>query len=102
LSGLTLDFGNVNSTSVADIVTLTVGGTGSVTFGTATVTDGSGPGTFSMGADTCSGNTLAAGATCTIEIDLNMPGNGNTPSAGTLSVPHNGSGSPAILNLTGN
>jgi hypothetical protein len=102
LGNTTLSFGSVNSTTVNDTVTLTIGGGTAVTFGTATVTDGFGPGTYSKGTDTCSGTTQAVGATCTIQIILNMPGGGITVSIGTLSVPHNGTGSPATLLLTGN
>jgi large repetitive protein len=97
----TLFFGNINSTTVASTVTLTVGGGTPVTFGNATVSDGAGAGTFSKLGDTCSGTTRAVGATCTITIRLVMPGNGFTPSAGSLSVPHNGSGAPATLALSG-
>jgi FtsP/CotA-like multicopper oxidase with cupredoxin domain len=109
-SGTILDFGNINSTTVTDTVTLTVGGTSSVTFGTATVADGAGPGTFSKAgpppaanADTCSGATIAPGSTCTITVRLAMPGSGTTPSSGTLTVPYTGApGNPVTLALTGN
>ncbi len=95
LAGNTLAFGNQTG-SVSSTVTLKVVGSGSVTFGAAAVS-----GTrFSKGADTCSGNTVAAGATCTITVNFN--GAGNVPRTGTLSV-INGTGAaiaPA-LNLTG-
>jgi hypothetical protein len=103
LGARTLSFGNINSTTVTSTVTLTVGGGTAVTFGTATVSDGLGQGTFSKGVgDTCSGTTRAVGATCTIPVTLAMPGGGNTVSLGNLSVPHNGSGNPATLVLAGN
>ncbi|MGA7178364.1 MAG: Ig-like domain-containing protein [Thiobacillaceae bacterium] len=97
-AGTTLSFGNRNG-SVSDTVTLTIGGTASVTFGTATVTNGTGT-AFSKGADSCSGNTFAVGATCTITVNFNGP-TGNSARTGTLTVPHNGTGSPATLALTG-
>jgi len=96
----TLAFGNLNNTTATRTVTLTIGGGTAVTFGTATVTDGAGAVTFSKGADTCSGTTRAVGATCTIDVIGVFPPR-NTPSTGTLSVPHNGSASPGTLNLTG-
>jgi hypothetical protein len=102
LNNSILSFGSVNSTTVNDTVTLTIGGGSPVTFGTATVADGAGQGTFSKGTDTCSGTTRAVGSTCTIQIILNMPGNGFTLSVGALTVPHNGAGSSATLALTGN
>jgi hypothetical protein len=97
----TLDFGNINSATVTSTMTVAIGGGGAVTFGTAMVTDGTGPGTYSKGTDTCSNNTVGVGNTCAIAVILVMPGNGSTASVGTLTVPHNGSGSAATLNLTG-
>ena len=102
-TGTTLSFGN-QSGPVSDTVTVTVGGTGPVTFGAATVTNGGGNTNFSKGAtDTCSGTTRAVGATCQIQINFNAP-TGTSSRTGTLSVPYNGpagSPSPRQLNLTG-
>jgi hypothetical protein len=98
LSGTTLAFGNRNG-SVSSTVTLTIGGGTPVTFTTATVTNSIGT-AFSKGTDTCSGTTKAVGATCTIVVNFNGP-SGNNTRTGTLTVPHNGTNSPAVLNLTG-
>jgi large repetitive protein len=101
LGNTILAFGNVGAGTYTDTVTLTVGGGTAVTFGTATVTDGAGPGTHSKGTDTCSGNTVPVGGTCTIQVILVMPGGGITLSVGSLSVPSNGTPNPRVLGLTG-
>jgi len=95
LSGNTLAFGNQPGT-VSSTVTIKVVGGGQVVFGTATVA-----GTrFNKGADTCSGNTVAAGGTCTIEVNFN--GAGNTNRTGTLAVVDStGTAIAPVLNLTG-
>ena len=94
----TLDFGNLTGAQ-NNTVTITVNAA-SVTFGTASVTNGS-PAAFSKGADTCSGSTRAAGATCTIVVNFNAPAGSNTRN-GNLSVPYSGAaGSPLQLALTG-
>jgi hypothetical protein len=95
LSGNTLAFGNQPGT-VSSTVTIKVLGASPVTFGTATVA-----GTrFSKGADTCSGHTVAGGATCTITVNFN--GAGNTNRTGTLTVVDStGAAIAAALNLTG-
>ncbi len=102
-AGTTLSFGNQIG-PVSDTVTLTIGGTGAVTFGTATVTNGGGNTNFSKGAtDTCSNTTRAVGATCQIQINFNAPTT-TSSRTGTLNVPYTGplgSPSPRQLNLTG-
>jgi hypothetical protein len=98
LGGTTLSFGNLTG-NVSDTVTLTVGGGTPVTFGTAAVANGVGT-AFSMGADTCSNTTVSPGGTCTITVNFNGPA-GFSLRIGTLNVPHNGSGNPAVLLLTG-
>jgi uncharacterized protein YjbI with pentapeptide repeats len=98
-SGTTLSFGNQSGNTV-DTVTVTVGGTGAVTFQTATVTNGVGT-EFSKGADTCSGTTKNPGDICTILVNFNAP-SGTNSRTGTLSVPYTGgAGSPVNLTLTG-
>jgi hypothetical protein len=99
LAGGTLAFGSQNGT-VSSIVSLTIGGTASVTFGTLVVSNTPGTGNrFSKGADTCSGTTRSPGATCTVAINFNATG--NTLRTGTLTVPDNGVGNPQTLALTG-
>ena len=70
-----------------------------VTYGAAAVSNSTGT-AFSKGADSCSGNTVAASATCTITINFAAPA-GNVNRIGSLNVPDNGTGSPQTLRLTG-
>jgi hypothetical protein len=98
LAGNTLAFGNQPG-PVSSTVTLNVVGSGSVTFGTATVA-----GTrFSKGTvpvDTCSGHTITGGGSCTITVNFN--GTGFIPRTGTLTViDSTGAAIAATLNLTG-
>jgi hypothetical protein len=98
-SGTTLSFGNLSGAQ-PDTVTVTVGGNAAVTFGTATVANGTGT-AFLKGADTCSGTTRNPGDTCTITVNFNAPNNSSNRT-GTLSVPYTGgTGSPANLALSG-
>ena len=102
-AGTTLSFGN-QSGNVSDTVTLTIGGTGPVTFGTATVSNGGTNINFSKGVtDSCSGHAFSVGQTCQIQINFNAPTT-TSSRTGTLIVPYTGpagSPSPAQLNLTG-
>ncbi|HEV7577976.1 MAG TPA: hypothetical protein VGO85_18240, partial [Caldimonas sp.] len=107
LSTQTLDFGNGVNGTVINTLTITVSGA-SVTFAPPTVANtgggivGNNPNPYSLGGPTatpCTG-TKASGATCTISVNFNR-GNNNTKT-GTLSIPYSGgSGSPAVLNMTG-
>jgi hypothetical protein len=95
LAGNTLAFGNQPGT-VSSMVTLTVAGSGSVTFGSATVAGNR----FSKGADTCSGHTVAGGSTCTITVNFN--GTGAFNRTGTVTViDSTGAAIAPSLNLTG-
>ncbi|MFZ2650955.1 MAG: hypothetical protein WA210_12715, partial [Burkholderiaceae bacterium] len=99
LTGTTLNFGN--NTTGPYSVTLTI--SAPVTFGTVVVANtggssGGNPTPYTLGANTCTGS-IGPG-TCTITVNFNN-GNGNTKT-GTLTVPYTGgTGSPAVLNLTG-
>ncbi len=101
---------NIGTTSAAQTVTLTnADPVNSVTIGAASVLTtpgGLASPDFSMGADTCSGATLApappapaAPATCTIDVVFNPTTAGLL--AGALVVPHNGLNSPAEVPLSG-
>jgi hypothetical protein len=106
LSTQTLDFGNGGNGTVINTLTITVSGA-SVTFGSPAVANTAGgnvanPTPYTLGSPTstpCTG-TKASGATCTISVNFNRANN-NTKT-GTLSVPYSGgSGSPAVLSMTG-
>jgi hypothetical protein len=100
----TLAFGNQTG-NVTATVTITNSGAAPVTYGTATVSNGTGT-AFAKGAtDTCAGTTKSAGQTCQISIIFNGP-SGNISRTGTLSVPtgpapNAATNNPALLNLTG-
>jgi uncharacterized repeat protein (TIGR01451 family) len=93
-----LTFGS-RGDGTTSVVTVSVG-TAAVTFGLASVNNVLNN-RFSISADTCSGNTVVAGSTCTITLNFNG-GSGFNLSIAQLSVPSNGAISPAVLNLTGN
>lgn len=98
LATTTFAFGNVGANTV-NTLTLRSSGTAPVTVGAATVTGAR----FTLGTNTCTGQTLAVGATCTIQLRFDGSGGlfGLNPSAGTLSVPFNGPASPKVLLITG-
>ena len=100
----TMDFGNNGGgNNPTATLTLTVSGA-TVTFASPTLVNtggssGNNPTPYTLGTNTCTG-TKTAGSTCQISIHLNRANN-NTKT-GTLSVPYTGgTGSPAVLNLTG-
>jgi hypothetical protein len=106
LTGSTLALGAQTGT-VFSTVTVTVGGTAPVTFTAVTVATNGQSGAFTKsaaaGSDTCTGQTIAVGGTCTITISFNGGGaNANNNRTGTLTVTDNASGSPQVLTLTGN
>ena len=96
--GTTLAYGNKNGLQPVETVTLTANAP--VTIGTAQVVNQTGT-AFSKGSDSCSGQSLAVGQTCTIQINFNAP-QGNSARSGQLQVPYTGvAGGPAVLGLTG-
>jgi len=101
--GGTLDFGNRNQNqSPASTLTITVSGNTPVTFGSLAVATQAPYTNFTKGGDTCSGATIAPGSTCTVAV-IYAGTAGNNGRQGTLTVPHNGTGSPTlVLQITGN
>src|SRR6185312_1600070 len=97
LAGNTLNFGTQNGSTHNSTLTLRANGS-AITFGAASVNNTAGNG-FSLVTDNCSGQSLAANSTCTIVV--NFDAGGTSTKNGTLSVPHSGTGSPQVLNLTG-
>jgi hypothetical protein len=94
--GTELDFGDLpNNPDVSSTVVLTAS-VNPVTFQTLTVT---GNARFSKGADTCSGQTIAVDATCTVEVIFDPQGNG--AKSATLTAPHDGTGGAQVLSLLG-
>ena len=72
--------------------------------GTLTFDSTLGKGTrFTLGTNTCTGQTIPVGGTCTILLKFNGTGGfgGINPSAGVLSVPSNSPSSPTNLAISG-
>ena len=89
-----LSFGNqtVNTSSGAQAVTVSNSGTGAASISSITTT-----GDFGQ-TSTC-GSTLAAGASCTVNVTFTPTATGAR--TGTLSIASNAPGSPATVALTG-
>lgn len=98
LSATSLAFGNqtVGSTSAAKSVSVSNTGSASLQLGTIALT---GTNSADFAATGCSGQTLAPGANCSVNVTF-TPGALNARSA-TLSIPSNASGSPHGVALTG-
>jgi Abnormal spindle-like microcephaly-assoc'd, ASPM-SPD-2-Hydin/Cep192 domain 4 len=99
LSTSKLNFGNVNvgTTSAPQPVTLINTGTAALAIGGIGIT-GSDSGDYAQ-TNNC-GGSLAADATCTINVTFNPSGKGHT--SATLSVSDNASDSPQQVSLMGN
>jgi len=99
-SPTSIDFSTtaVGSTSLATTVTIKNDGSASQNLGTLSVPAGS---RFSISSDSCSGVTLAATATCNVDIQFSPDHGGRT--LGTLSIPGDSSDarSPYSLPLVG-
>lgn len=91
------DFGQVNEgvTSAVQSFTLTNAGTASLTFGTLAL-GGANPGDFALRNDTCSGQTLAAAAVCTVGATFTPTASGSR--SGLLAIPSNDP-DQAVLNV---
>ena len=86
------------TTSQARSFTLANQGTAPLAIGTAALA-GAGSPQFALGADACSGGTLAVGAACSIEVRF-APTSAGAASA-TLTVPSDDELSPATVALAG-
>jgi hypothetical protein len=84
--------GNYSSTITVSVVL------GPVTFGPASIVNLVGT-NFSLGADTCSGNTVPDGGFCTIAVNFN--GNGSTLKLASLTLLNDGLVNPLALTLIG-
>ena len=84
----------VNATSAPQTVTVTSSGNIAVTIGTPQIN-----GNFAITADTCSGQTLASGTSCTVGVAFVPVVLG--PATGTLSIPSTG-GTAVAVALSGN
>ncbi len=96
LSPSTLPFGNqvVGTTSPRQPVVVTNSGTDTLNVGAAAV-----DAPFAIVADTCSNKAVAAGASCTIQVNFAPADAGSF--TGTLAIPDDAPGSPHSVALTG-
>ncbi len=101
ISPASLAFGNVpvGQTSAAQTVTLENTGSANLTFG-ALALSGANAAEFALGADTCSGQTLAPAATCTADVTLTPAAPGAR--SAQLDIPSNAASSPDAVPLSGN
>jgi hypothetical protein len=97
LSPSSLAFGNqvLGTTSASQSVVVTNSGTDTLNVGTATVAA-----PFAMVADACSNTAVAAGSSCTIQVNFAPSAAG--PVSASLSVPDDAPGSPQTVALSGN
>src|SRR5450631_1444036 len=94
-----VNFTNVPvGTTVSTTVTVTNSGSAPLTISTDARGSGT-PNQFTIGADACSGKTLAVSATCTIVV--NFTPNNTTPRSGSLVVNDNGPNGSQSVNLNG-
>ncbi len=103
LSVLSLTFGPqvVDTTSAAQTVTVTNGGTGNLDISTVTE-DGTNPGDFTVGTDTCSGATLEPKGTCTVSVTFTPSETGSRSAFLIFTDNNNGvAGSTQTVSLTG-
>jgi len=96
LSAASLAFGNqvIGTTSSGQPVAITNSGNDTLNIGAATVTA-----PFAIVSDGCSNTAVAAGSTCTIQIDFAPTASG--PATGTLSIPDDAPGTPQGVGLSG-
>jgi centrosomal CEP192-like protein/HYDIN/CFA65/VesB family protein/ASPM-SPD-2-Hydin domain-containing protein len=96
LSATSLAFGNqvVGTKSANQPVVVTNTGTDSLNVGTATVAA-----PFAIASDGCSNTAVAAGSSCTIQVDFAPTATG--PATGSLSIPDDAPGAPHTVALSG-
>ena len=103
MRGGSLLFGNRRGTVTSTLtISISASSPAAVTFDPFLAVTNSFGTAFTKGADTCSGQTLPPGGTCTVVVNFAAPA-GFSYRAGTLTVPHTGalSPSPLILSLSG-
>jgi hypothetical protein len=83
----------LNTTSTAKSVTLSNKGTTALTIGSISIA-----GNFAIPSKTC-GTSLAAATSCTINVNFKPAAIGTR--TGSLSIAHNGGGSPTVVSLSG-
>jgi hypothetical protein len=96
-----VDFGDQLSGTASSVHTATIHDTGLAPLTITTLTlGGADPADFTIGADTCTGASVASGATCTVAITFTPAA--ASPRSATLAVADNAGGSPHSIALSGN
>lgn len=100
VSPASLDFGEVDvgDASPAASTVLENAGNGDLNVGTLSISGGA-SGDFSIDTDSCSGQTLAPGATCSVAVIFSPTSSGARD--GQLDIASNASSSPDAVSLTG-
>lgn len=99
VSPQTLAFGDLIIGQTSTTKTVTVANSGTVPLGVGDVELGTAPTDFVIGADTCSGESLAAAEMCSVQVTFQPESLG--PKTATLSIPTTASTEPEIVTLSG-
>jgi hypothetical protein len=92
----------VTTTSTAQTVTVKNTGNATLTISATPSISGTNASDFAIGTNTCtSGSTVAANATCTLNVTFTPPAGASGSRTATLSIADNASGSPQTVSLTG-
>jgi hypothetical protein len=101
VSPASLAFGDVNTQNSSSMdVTLTSSGTADLILGTATIT-GTGAAKYSIESTTCDAATLVTGTTCMAQVMFSPGTAAGGPYTAQLEFPHNATGSPTTVAITG-
>ncbi|MGN6380012.1 MAG: choice-of-anchor D domain-containing protein [Gaiellales bacterium] len=100
VSAQNLDFGNVLlGHSATKTLTVSNSGSSALTIAPGGVGLATGGGNYSLSADTCSGQTIAVGNSCTVDVSFHPTLSGAHP--GDVSISDNAPGSPQDVSLAG-
>lgn len=97
-TALTFASRDVGTTSAGQSITFTNSGNATLTFGTI-ARGGTNAGDFALASDGCSGQSVAAAATCTVQVTFTPTAAGAR--SASLTVPTNAAGSPSTITLSG-
>ena len=98
-SSLNFDNQNVGTTSSAQTITISNGGTGNLSIGSITLT-GANPNNFKIQNDNCSGKTIMPSSSCTVQTAFTPLSKG--PKSANMSIPSNDTlKTPLTVGLTG-
>src|SRR5581483_481847 len=100
VSASPVSFGNVLlNHSSSQTLTVNNTGTAPLVFGAGAVTLATGAGNYTLSADTCSGNSIPGGQSCTVNVTFSPTLSGSHP--GSVSLTDNAPNSPQSVALSG-